>query len=80
MFGRVDTAKYANGAAMLRNFIVLPQGGITRRPGTQYVNTAVANTYTRLISFTSSTSAAYVLEFGNQYVRFYMVQIDGLDL
>ena len=71
MYGRVDAAKYQNGAAMLRNFIVRPQGGITRRSGTQYAATAQYTSYTRLIPFTASVASSYVLEFGNLYIRFY---------
>ena len=37
LFGRVDIAKYQNGAEILENFIVQPHGGITRRPGTKFV-------------------------------------------
>jgi hypothetical protein len=71
MYGRVDTSKYQNGASYLRNFIVRPQGGISRRPGTTYVNTAADATYTRLIPFIVSNSVSFVLEFGAGYIRFY---------
>lgn len=71
MYGRTDINKYQNGTKLLRNFVVRPQGGICRRPGTQYINGSKLNTHTRIISFIISNSLSYVLEFGNQYIRFY---------
>tara|TARA_R100001198_G_scaffold88523_1_gene64283 strand:+ start:1091 stop:3841 length:2751 start_codon:yes stop_codon:yes gene_type:complete len=75
LFGRVDIAKYQNGAETLENFIVQPHGGITRRPGTRFVKEVkTSSAKTRLISFEFSTTQAYVIEFGNLYVRFYKDQ------
>lgn len=71
MLGRTDSAKYANGAAMLRNFIVRPQGGIIRRSGTLFIERTVNDNYVRLIPFTISNTNAYVIEFGDTYIRFY---------
>ena len=75
LFGRVDITKYANGAETLENFIVQPHGGITRRPGTRFVKEVkTSSAKTRLIPFEFSTTQAYVIEFGNLYVRFYKDQ------
>ena len=72
LFGRVDITKYANGAETLENFIVQPHGGITRRPGTRFVKEVkTSSAKPRLIPFEFSTTQAYVIEFGNLYVRFY---------
>ena len=70
--GRVDVNKYQNGVQLLKNFIIMPQGGVYRRPGTKFIN-EVKNSanFTRLIPFEFSTIQAYVLEFGNQYIRIY---------
>ena len=70
--GRPDLAKYANGCAKLENFIPTVQGPVARRPGTTYV-TAVKDSTARtaLVPFVFSNSQAFVLEFGNQYIRFY---------
>ena len=72
LLGRPDLDAYANGAATLLNFLVLPQGGATRRPGSYYVAPvkAAANRV-RLIPFTVSSIAAYVIELGPLYARFY---------
>lgn len=69
---RVDFAKYGNGVETLENYIVLPQGGVTRAPGTRYVAEVKDSTKsTRLIPFEFSTTQAYMLEFGDLYIRFY---------
>lgn len=71
-YGRADLAKYKNSLALCKNYIPTAQGGLTRRPGTKYVaNVKTASARVRLQSFEFSTEQAYVLEFGNQYVRFY---------
>ena len=72
MQGRTDFAKYFNGCTRLENFVVLPHGPVTRRPGTYYVcsiKTSAAKS--RLIPFEFSTEQTYILEFGNQYIRFF---------
>lgn len=69
MYGRVDVNKYMNGAKMLRNFIVRPQGGVCRRPGTQYLTPSKDSAQVRLVPFVVSNNLAYVLEFGDQYIR-----------
>ena len=70
--GRSQMAQYSNGCETLINMVVLPQGGITKRPGTKFVQ-EVKNSAstTRLIPFVVGTGQSYSLEFGNQYIRFY---------
>ena len=38
MQGRTDFAKYFSDASRIENFVVLPHGPITRRPGTYFVS------------------------------------------
>ena len=72
MQGRTDFAKYFSAASRIENFVVLPHGPITRRPGTYFVSEVKTSANkTRLIPFTFSTEQTYILEFGNQYIRFY---------
>ena len=72
MQGRTDFQKYFNAATRIENFVVLPHGPVTRRPGTYFTAEVKTNSLkTRLIPFTFSTEQAYILEFGNQYIRFY---------
>lgn len=70
--GRVTIEKYREGLADLTNMIVQPHGGVTRRPGTQFLGEVKASAnVTRLIPFEFKTSDTYALEFGNQYMRIY---------
>jgi len=72
---RADIAQYGNGCRLLKNFLVHPQGGAYRRGGTQYVSSVkTAASKSRLVSFEFSTTQAYVLEFGVNYIRFYKDQ------
>lgn len=72
LLARTDWQKYANGAACLKNFLVRPHGGAARRAGTIYVGATKDPTgRVRLVRFEFSTTQAYILEFGNLYVRFW---------
>jgi len=70
--GQVDFKKYNNGVATMENMTVFPQGGTSRRYGSRFVgevkNSANA---TRLIPFEFNVTQSYILEFGDQYIRFY---------
>ena len=70
--GRNDLAKYPTGLKTLENFVVFPHGSVARRSGTQFVAEVKDSTKkTRLIPFEFSTTQTYMLEFGDQYIRFY---------
>jgi hypothetical protein len=70
--GRVDISKYFNGVKTLKNMIIHPHGGTTRRGGTKFRSTAKdGNKKTRLIPFQFSVEQAYILEFGEGYIHFY---------
>ena len=70
--GRTDFAKYFNSLESAENFVPLPQGPITRRPGLQYIATAKSATQSvRLVPFVFSVTQSYLLEFGHNYIRFY---------
>jgi hypothetical protein len=67
---RVDIQKYRTGAAFLRNFFIdYSGGGASTRQGTKIVNFALSRP--RLVEFQPSVSFAYVLEFGDHYIRFH---------
>jgi hypothetical protein len=70
--GRNDLQKYSTGCKTLENMIIFPHGSAARRSGTQYVaEVKDSSKETRLIPFEFSTTQTYILEFGNQYIRFY---------
>ena len=70
--GRTDLNKYSSGCRTLENFIPMVQGPARRRSGTYFVE-EIKNSANRswLLRFEFSESQAYILEFGNQYIRFY---------
>ena len=70
--GRTDFDKYTSAAKTMENFLVHPQGAATRRVGTQFIaSVKTASAKTRLIPFEFSTTQTYILEFGNNYIRFF---------
>lgn len=72
MAGRTSLAQYSNGCETLQNMVVLPQGGITKRPGTKFIREVKDSADTTvLIPFIVGAGQSYILEFGDQYIRFY---------
>lgn len=72
MYGRVDFDRYKTALAKCLNYIPVVQGGVIRRPGTYFVEEVKDSTKkVRLVSFEFSTTQAYVLEFGDLYIRIY---------
>lgn len=72
LLGRQDVDKYASGLYVCLNAVPLTQGAWTRRPGTAYLHqTKYHDKVSRLLPFQYSTTQAYVLEFGYQYIRFF---------
>lgn len=69
LLGRGDLKVYANGAGRLRNVFIHPTGGITRRPGLRYVDTARGAG--RLVSFEFNTEQVYLLVFTDAHVDVY---------
>jgi len=71
MQGMVELESYKSSLATLENMVVLPQGSLTRRPGTFFAATTKANGAARLIPFSRGQGTSLVLEFGNLYIRFF---------
>lgn len=75
LIARTAFPKYSSGLAICLNLIPLLEGGLTRRPGTRFVAEEKDSTKKiRLKKFEFSTIQAYMLEFGDQYIRFYRHQ------
>lgn len=73
LYARVDLDKYHQGAKLLRNFFIWPQGGASNRAGTMFVGRAKNSLNdVQLIPFQFNLLQAYVLEFGHQYMRVIM--------
>ena len=78
--GRANIEKYLEGLSILTNMIVQPHGGVTRRPGTEYLGEVKnSSNVTRLIPFEFKTSDTYALEFGDQYMRVFRNGLQALD-
>lgn len=72
ILGRQDLDKYQAGLFVCLNAIPLTQGAWTRRPGTAYLHQCKHNTkLTRLFPFQYSVTQTYILEFGENYIRFF---------
>jgi hypothetical protein len=71
MRGRVDVARYANGAEIIENGKPSVHGGVDRREGTRYLATAKYSgaRRVRVLPYVFSVDQAYWLELGHLYVR-----------
>jgi len=68
---RSDISKYYTGCRTLENFIPIVEGAAVRMPGTYFlIETKDSTKESRLMSFNFSTIQAYILEVGDQYLRF----------
>jgi len=78
--GRTNIEKYREGLSDLTNMVVMPHGGATRRPGTEYLGEVKSSSVkTRLIPFQFKTSDTYILEFGNQIMRVFRNDLQVLN-
>lgn len=72
LWAHVDMAKYKNGVKTATNCTVLPHGPLKRRNGFQYIAESKTSSLTsRLLRFQFDQDNAYILEFGNLYIRVY---------
>lgn len=69
LFGRADIQQYYHGASLLRNFDIIPTGGVKKRAGFKLLGTLKGDC--RLIPFYVNDSISYVLEIGSGYMRFW---------
>lgn len=70
--GRTDIDKYRRGCKILENYIPMIEGPAVKRSGTRFVKPVVNSAHsTVLIPFEFSTTQAYILEFGDNYMRVY---------
>lgn len=73
LHGRVDLVRYATSLKTCRRMIVKPTGGAVKCPGTFFRGKAKDPTKpTRLIPFIYSTDVKYLVEMGDQYLRFWV--------
>ncbi len=71
LYARTDQSRYEIGLRTCRNYLVMRQGGATKRPGTEFLTEVKdSDTKVRLIPFIFNIRQTFVLEFGDFYVRF----------
>lgn len=71
LYARIDLSKYAIGLKKCRNAFVHIEGGVSNRPGKEYISRAFDDSHdVRVVPFSFNTTQTYMLEFGHQYVRF----------
>jgi len=86
LYGRTDLTKYDLAVAEAQNFFVDYRGGLSSRPGTQFIDIARASnkpTRTFVFAFATDISNNYVLLFGDRYIRFYQdggIVLDEFDV
>lgn len=66
LYGRADLTQYYQGASRLKNFSIIPTGGIERRCGFRRCGPMAGEA--RLIPFVVNKSLSYVLEIGAGYI------------
>ncbi|HYF09586.1 MAG TPA: hypothetical protein VD970_18355, partial [Acetobacteraceae bacterium] len=69
MLGRADLRAYQNGARRLRNVVLQPTGGVTRRPGLRHVATLPGPA--RLVPFEHSTEQFFLCVLTDGVLRVY---------
>lgn len=70
LYSRCDQTKYQTGLRTCRNFLIPRQGGVSNRPGTQFIGEVKDSTkQVRLIPFIFNIDQTYILEFGDLYMR-----------
>jgi len=69
LLGRGDLRAYENGALTLRNVFIQPTGGVTRRAGLRYVDSAPGAG--RLVAFEFSTEQVYLLVLTDSLISVY---------
>lgn len=71
MHGRRDFARFQNGARALRGFIPLPEGPVTRLPGTRFMGFTRDDLPARLMAFSFRDEDAVLLEWTDALLRFW---------
>lgn len=81
---RVDTQLYQAGAAKVRNFLILNEGGVKKRPGTEYIyqfgttRNAANEMEIRIEPFVFSDDERYIFAFSNNKLEVFGVTAAGV--
>ena len=69
--GRIDINKYYNGLAEAENVVILPHGGVRRRPGLEKVEDSFVGVDSRIEAFVFSSTQSYLILFSPLKVKIY---------
>lgn len=69
LYGRIDLEKYYSGLDTADNVIIMPHGGVERRPGLRYVTSVT--TGSRLFSFEFNIDQNYILVLSLAEIKIY---------
>jgi hypothetical protein len=69
LLARIDTKQYFNGMSVGDNVLCLPQGGVKRRPGMNFIDD-IGEQF-RVIPFIFSNTQAYLMVFRNNAIDVY---------
>jgi hypothetical protein len=69
LLGRIDIQAYYNGLRTATNVLTLPQGGVKRRPGQDFLGTAIGNG--RFENFSFNVQQNYLLVFTDLKMQIY---------
>jgi len=71
LFGRTDLDQYKSACAVVENMIVRPYGSLISAAGSEFiVETKDSSKKSRIIPFVFNRNDAYVIEMGENYLRF----------
>jgi len=72
LYGRSDLQKYNDAVKRARDVVLMQHGGATRRPGTDWLGEVKdSSKATRVIPFVYSRTDSFVVEMGDNYLRFW---------
>ena len=71
MFARRDFVRFQNGMRRVRGFIAMPEGPLTRAPGTRFMGFTRNNAPARLMAFAFRDEDVVLLEWTNRLLRFW---------
>lgn len=77
--GRIDVPAYKNGARSILNGIILPQGGVTRKPGSFMLESITSGG--GLLEFQGTDGIGHILVFHNIVIDIYLegTKVDDID-
>lgn len=80
LFGNFDLSKNKTGLKKALNFLISPQGVAQNRPGFQFIQRVKdSSKATRIIPFNYNDEQTYIVELGDQYIRFHTQDSTLLD-